>query len=203
MSFDAVFVGERGVLIARNAEAGRNSAPFLLVDTVSGETLPLVYPATTAFTLYKNGRDVVYGAVIKSGEGPVKTEVIRLEARNPEDSSVVCAYDGEDDDFSFIEYGGGSGGLFASTAGGEDVSVILEGGVTKTAERAPAFPRKLLPLSGNFAAVDGDGSIIWYDGASGEIAAMLRFYETGWLLSKRGGETKRGGFTESIDAASR
>ncbi|MDR3356075.1 MAG: WD40 repeat domain-containing protein, partial [Spirochaetaceae bacterium] len=123
LSMDAVFTGVRKILIARNSEAGRGTAPFLIADTVSGETLPAAYPALAAFMLYKNHSGEIYAAVLKAAENGVKTEVIRFDGQNPEASVTVFEYPGEDTDFSFIEYGEG-GGLFACTAGGEDAIMI-------------------------------------------------------------------------------
>jgi hypothetical protein len=189
LSLDAAFVSGRNILVARNAEAGNAAVPFLLADTVSGETLPAAYPALMAFMLYKNRQDSIYAAVLKTAGRNIRTEVIKFDAQNPETSPTVFEYNGEDTDFSFIEYGDGG---FAATAGSEGTFIVLPSGETKAADRAPAFPQKLLSWNENFAALDGDGCISWYNGASGRIIAMLRFYETEWLLSTADGTAKRG-----------
>lgn len=211
LSLDAIFDSDRSILVARNAETGRIASPFLVVDTVSGETLPLAYPALAAFMLYKNRAGNIYCAVLKASGRNIKTELIRLNARNPAASESIFEYDGEDTDFSFIEYRAGSGNgdaaeTFASTAGGENAFIVLtdsaaeSGGVVsgekKEVERSPAFPQKLLPWNGNFAALGGDSTVSWYDGVSGKLLAMLRLYETEWLLSTAEGRTKRGGLTK-------
>jgi WD40 repeat protein len=209
LSLDALFVDERNILIARNAEAGRGASPFLLVDTVSGETLPAAYPVSMVFMLFKSRENNIYSAALTSAGRQIKTKVLRFDTRHPESSSVVFEYNGEDTDFSFIEYGApaggaltGGGGRFAGTTGGEGAFIILGDGATLNArieprnvDRAPAFPQKLLPQNGNFAALDVDGTISWYDGVSGRLLAMLRFYENEWLLSTPAG-TKRGKLTK-------
>jgi hypothetical protein len=197
---DAVFIDGRNILVARNAEAGRNSSPFLLADTLTGETLPAAYPAPIAFTLYKNPPGNIYAAVLKTNGPDLSTQVIRFNRQKPYASDTILEYRGEDTDFLFIEYGAtGEDGLaarFASTAGSEEAFIVpdgdVESGVKKVIDRVPAFPRKLLPCNGNFAALDDDGTVSWYDGASGKLLAMLRFYETEWLLSGADGTTKRG-----------
>ena len=212
LSLDVVFAGDRSILVARNAEAGRVTAPLLLVDTVSGETLPVTYPALAAFMLYKDRTGSIYCAVLKNSGLDIKTEVIKFNAQNPETSETILQYNGEDTDFSFIAYGaaGGDGEVietFASTVGGEDAFIgpieKAEGygaitGEKKAVERGPAFPQKLLPWNENFAALDGEGTVSWYDGFSGKLLAMLRFYETEWLLSTAEGKTKHGSFTQAL-----
>ncbi|MDR0382657.1 MAG: WD40 repeat domain-containing protein [Spirochaetaceae bacterium] len=188
LSLDAAFVDGRGMLIARGSEA-EPAAPFLLVDYVSGETLPEEYPASMAFMLYKNRRNSIFSAVLRSVERRIKTEVIKFDTQNPRNSPVILSYDGEDTEFSFIEYGADDE-RYAATAGGEGAFIISDGDLT-FAGRAPAFPQKLLPLNGSFAALDGDGSLAWYDGTSGKLLAMLRLYEDEWLLSTVNG-TARG-----------
>ncbi|MDR0685245.1 MAG: hypothetical protein LBF83_08960 [Spirochaetaceae bacterium] len=205
LSLDAIFHGGRGILVARNAEAGRIAAPFLIIDTVSGETLPLAYPALAAFMLYKNRQGSVYCAVLKTSGRDIKTEVIRLNAQNPEASQTIFGYNGEDSDFSFIEYGASSGGgefveSFASTIGGGNAVIVSNGGAAagekREVGRGPEFPKKLLPWNGGFAALGQDGTVSWYDGVSGKLLAMLRLYETEWLLSTAAGTTKRGALTK-------
>jgi hypothetical protein len=198
LSMDAIFSGERGILIACNAEAVSGASPFLLADTVSGETLPAAYPALAAFTLYKDSAGNIYAAVLKAAEEyvkeGVKTEVIMFDARTPEASKTIFGCRGEDTDFSFVECGDG-GERFACNAGGGDAFIISAGdtGEGGTVDRSPAFPQKLLPQkNGAFAALGGEGTLSWYDGATGRLLAMLRFYENEWLLSSADGTVKRG-----------
>jgi hypothetical protein len=195
LPLDAVFVDDRRVLVARNAESG-NAAPFLLVDYVSGETLPAAYPASMSFMLHRNRRGSIFCAVLKPADRHVITEVIKFDANTPQESPVIFTFTGEDTDFSFIEYGA-QGDRYAATAGGEGAFIISDGNGQAGIDRTPAFPQKLLPLNGNFAALDADGSIAWYDGASGKLLAMLRLYDGEWLLSTSGGNTKRGSLTRT------
>jgi hypothetical protein len=185
LPLDAAFVDDRRVLIARNAET-----PFLLVDCVSGETLPAAYPAPMSFMLHRSRRNGLFCAVLRSVERQAVTEVIKFDAASPQESPVIFSYPEEDTDFSFIEYGadGEARGRYAATAGGEGAFIISGGGLTYI-DRTPALPQKLLPLDGAFAALDGDGSIAWYDGSTGRLLAMLRLYDDGWLLSSGGGTT--------------
>jgi hypothetical protein len=187
---DAVFVDERRLLIARNAEgAGNAASPFLVVDMFSGETLHLPYPDAMAFMLYKSPLNNIYAAVLTLGGQPAKTEIIRLDTQNPELSRIIFTDGGEDTDFSFIEYGAGN---TVTNCGGEGASIIPSDGGSVPIERASAFPQKLFAArNGNFAALCGDGSIAWYDGASGKLLAVLRIYEDGWLLTH--GETAKSG----------
>ncbi|MDR1148391.1 MAG: hypothetical protein LBK66_07150 [Spirochaetaceae bacterium] len=199
LSLDAVFVGGRNILIAYNADILSGAAPFLLVDDVSGETLPVSYPALMAFALYKSPLDNVYGAVLKNTGRRITTEIVRFNAAVPESSSSVFEYDGEDTNFPFIEYSLKNIEYLVSGAGGEGAYIIpigalRGGGSRKLIGRSPAFPRKLLSQNNSFAALDGDDSIVWYDGASGRLLAMLRLYQNEWLLSTSSGKVKHGIF---------
>jgi hypothetical protein len=194
LPLDAAFVDDRRVLIARNAEP-----PFLLGDYVSGETLPAAYPASMSFMLHRSRRNGLFCAVLRSVERQVITEVIKFNAASPQESPVIFSYAGEDTDFSFIEYGA-DGELYAATTGGEG-AFIISGGKRTYIDRTPALPQKLLPLDGAFAALDGDGSIAWYDGSSGRLLAMLRLYDDGWLLSTSGGTTAEALIKRSADFA--
>jgi hypothetical protein len=199
LSLDAVFVDGRNILIAYNADILSGAAPFLLVDDVSGETLPVSYPALMAFALYKSPLDNVYGAVLKNTGRRITTEIVRFNAAAPESSSAAFEYDGEDTNFSFIEYSLKNIEYLVSGAGGEGAYIIplgdfRGGGSRKLIGRSPAFPRKLLSQNNSFAALDGDASIVWYDGVSGRLLAMLRLYQDEWLLSTSSGKVKRGIF---------
>jgi hypothetical protein len=200
LSLDAVFIDDRNILIANSADIGGNTAPFLLVDNVSGETLPVNYPALMAFALYKSALGNVYGAVLKNTDRHVSTEIVRFNALSPESSSAVFEYDGEDANFSFIEYSVKNTVYLVNSAGGEDAYItpagdFRGGDAPKAIGRSPAFPQKLLPQNDSFAALDGDGSIVWYDGESGKPLAMLRIYKDEWLLSTSSGKIERGIFT--------
>jgi hypothetical protein len=201
MSLDALFIDNRNVLVARNAETVRNTAPFLpflMIDSVSGETLPEAYPASMAFMLYKSPLNNIYSAVLKNAGNRITTGIIKFNVDRPEASETVFEYNGEDTNFSFAEYSVDGREHLVSSAGGEGAAVILIGGGTpnnsaqKPVERTPAFPQKLFSQSNGFAALDLDGTISWYDGASGRLLAMLRLYEDEWLLSTSSGKVKRG-----------
>jgi hypothetical protein len=155
-----------------------------------------------AFALYKSPLDNVYGAVLKNTGRRITTEIVSFNAAAPESSRAVFEYDGEDTNFSFIEYSLKNIKYLVSGAGGEGAYIIPLGGSRggdsrKLIGRSPAFLRKLLSQNNSFAVLDGDASIVWYDGVSGRLLAMLRLYQDEWLLSTSSGKVKRGIFPAS------
>jgi WD40 repeat protein len=174
-SMDAAFFNDHGIVLGRGALSG--DSPFLMVDTATGETLPLPYPATVGALLYRGPSGAVYAATVDEKEGGRVTSIIRLNPLDSLRSPRLVEYRGEDTVFSIAE----AGGTLASTLGNGEAAAYTPGGMVSFEQRA-GMPRSLRGGDPYFIVLDTDGNISWHDPESGGLLAVFRLYETEWLF---------------------
>jgi hypothetical protein len=184
-SLDATFLDGENILVGRSAISG--NTPFLAVNIITGETLPIAYPAAIGAKVYHGPGGTVYGAAIDQEPGNPKTAIIRINPSNPALSRRLIEYQGEDTLFSIAE----SGGILASTLGGDGATLYGPGGIGQF-ERSPGLPLRLIEGGDLFIALDGEGNISWHDPQSGKILALFRLYDDEWTLEKPGEPLLRG-----------
>jgi WD40 repeat protein len=184
-SQDASFIDEENIILGRSAASG--NTPFLRINILTGETVPLSYPAAIGARVYR-GSGGVYGAVIVRNGAESQTAIVALGTSNQAQSRLLLKYGGEDTLFDMAE----SGGLLASNLGGGAAAVyrIAEGsgggpGVHPL-ERSPGFPIRILDGNRRFIVLDTEGNISWHDPETGKILARFRLYENEWILEKEG-----------------
>ncbi|MDR2053665.1 MAG: hypothetical protein LBP80_09645, partial [Treponema sp.] len=183
-SLDAAFLDERNIILARGAAAV--NSPFLKVNTVTGETVPLQYPASAGAMVFRGGSGRLYGAAINGDGENSTTSILLLDPDDSARSVSVVEYPGEDLDFSLAE----ENGIIASNLGG-DAATLYNGQELLRCERGNGLPGRILSGGGFFVIIDNEGTIAWHDAGSGKLTASLRVYPDGWVL-ERDGETVRG-----------
>jgi hypothetical protein len=176
-SMDAAFVDGENIILGRSAVSGNSS--FLLINIVTGETVPLAYPSSAGVRVYRGASGTVYGAAVDQEEGALRTSIIRLDAKNLSLPARLVEYQGEDTLFTLAE----SSGTPASTLGSDSAALFSSQGM-RNFERSPGLPVRLVDGGPFFIAVDGDGNICWYDPPSGKLLAFFRLYETEWILQQ-------------------
>jgi hypothetical protein len=174
-SVDAAFFNEQRIVLGRGALSG--NSPFLMIDTSTGETLPLPYPAAVGALLYRGSSGAVYAAVVDEKEGEMRTSIIRLDSFDSARSPRFVEYQGEDTVFSIAE----AGGIPASTLGNGEAAAYTSRGMVPF-ERGAGIPRSLMGGDSCFIVLDTDGNISWHDPESGKMLAAFRLYETEWFL---------------------
>jgi WD40 repeat protein len=174
-SMDAAFLNEQEIVLGRSVLSG--NSPFLMMDTVTGETLPLPYPAAAGALLYRGGSGAVYAATVDEKEGGRRTSIIRLDISDSLRSPRLVEYRGEDTVFSIAE----AGGNLASTLGDGEAAAYTRQGMVPF-ERGEGIPRILAGRDPCFIVLDTDGNISWHDPENGKMLAFFRLYETGWIL---------------------
>jgi hypothetical protein len=174
-SVDAAFFNEQGIVLGRGALSG--NSPFLMIDTSTGETLPLHYPAAVGALLYRASSGAVYAAVVEEEEGEKRTSIIRLDPLDASRSPRFAEYRGEDTVFSIAE----AGGILASTLGEGEAAAYTSRGMVPF-ERGAGIPRSLMGGTSCFIILDTDGNISWHDPESGKMLAAFRLYESEWSL---------------------
>jgi hypothetical protein len=174
-SVDAAFLNEQGIILGRGALSG--NSPFLMIDTFTGETLPLPYPATVGALLYRGVSGAVYAAVVDEKEGGRWTSIIRLDPSDSSGSLRLAERRGEDTVFSIAE----AGGIPASTLGDNgEAAAYTSRGKEVSFERGAGIPQRLAGGDSWFIVLDTDGSISWHDPKSGGMLAVFRLYDTEW-----------------------
>ncbi|MDR0487500.1 MAG: WD40 repeat domain-containing protein [Treponema sp.] len=195
-SVDAAFIDRNTIILGRSASGG--NTPFLTVNILTGETVPLAYPAVAGLRVHKGSGGAVYGAVVNQSGTSVQTSIIRLDTGNPSRSEKLVDYAGEDSSFAMAE----SGGNLASTLGGSGAAILMNAGavrgnngVTRSFERSAGLPVKIINGSRWFIVLDGEGCIAWHDNRTGKLLAVFKLSARSWNLETDGevigGRTER------------
>ncbi|MDR0452998.1 MAG: hypothetical protein LBH15_08150 [Treponema sp.] len=184
-SLDAAFLDGQNIVLARGAAAG--NAPFLKVNIVTGETVPLPYPASAGVKVFRTSGGRLYGAVITGSGGDSRTVVLPLDANDSARPPSAIEFPGEDLDFSLAE----EDGVIATNPGG-GAAALYDGQGLAWFERAEGLPRRILGGGGFFVVIDNEGAIAWHDNKTGTLAALLRIYPDGWVLEKKEGPSLGG-----------
>ncbi|MDR2901034.1 MAG: hypothetical protein LBV20_05900 [Treponema sp.] len=181
----ASFIDEKNIIVSRIADTG--NTPFLMLNTSSGETVPLAYPAELGTRVFRNKSGILYAAVVNQDEDEFITRIINLNTSNPTKSQSLVEYMGEDIAFSVAE----SGGNLATTLGGDGASLFTQRG-SQAFERSAGLPVKLINTKNFFTILDNSGNITWHNSSTGNIEATLGLYDKMWRLQKRNGDILEG-----------
>jgi WD40 repeat protein len=184
-SLDAAFLTDNIILIGRSAVSG--NTPFLRINTVTGETVPLAYPASVGVRVY--GGANIYGAALIQGgaSGTASTVLLQLNTGNPTASAKLFEVHGEEMGFDLAE----ADDTLASTLGENGVSGYRASGALPF-ERSPGLPMRLVSAKGYFISVDTDSNIAWYAPRTGQLQALLHLSGTRWVLETQNGATLSG-----------
>ncbi|GHV87806.1 hypothetical protein AGMMS50267_01660 [Spirochaetia bacterium] len=184
-ALDAAFLDGQNIIIARSAVSG--NTPFLKININTGETVPLAYPVSIGVRIYRGGSGALYGTAIDGSGDEMKTVIVRLDPSNPAQSVRIAEYQGEDTAFGIAE----NAGVLAAAIGGDGAARYGEDSFTPF-ERSPGLPVALINGGGRFIVIDEEGSIVWHDGETGKLLALLRIYQNEWILKTKDGTSLRG-----------
>jgi hypothetical protein len=178
-SLDVAFLTDDVILIGRSAVSG--NTPFLLVDTITGETVPLAFPAASVgLRVYGGASGSAYGAALeqRSGvPGAVNTVLLQLNTGNPMQSSKFFEISGEGTGFDMAE----TDLIFASTLGEDGIFGYGSSG-SLPFERSPGLPTQLISVEHYFISVDTDGNIAWHEPNTGALLALFHLSGNEWTL---------------------
>jgi hypothetical protein len=172
---DISFFDSENIIIG-HADLSQNS-PFLLVNTITEETLPFNYPATVGAKLYRSADGLMYGGVVEGSSDSATTALLLLDAEDPMASRRLVEYQGEDTAFIIAK----SGNSVASTIGGNGPTLHGSRGFVAFGQ-IPSLPVNLLGSGRYFIVLGKDGSVSWHNNATGSLLARLRLLETEWIL---------------------
>jgi hypothetical protein len=187
-SMDAAFINRDNIILGRSGVSG--NSPFLIINVVTGETVPLPYPSSAGAGVYRGASGTMYAAAVDQEAGEFRTSIIRLDPAINTPPVRLVEYQGEDTLFSLAE----SSGVLASTLG-DGGAAIYSSGALRIFERSPGLPRKLIDGGLFFIALDGDGNICWHDSRSGKLLALFRLYQNEWILQQEGDDARWGRVT--------
>jgi WD40 repeat protein len=185
-SQDAVFINEDTFILGRSA--GTGNSPFLTVNIVTGETVPLAIPAVVGSKVYRGALGTIYGGIISRNGNSFDSSLVVINTSNPSQSRTLAGYPGEDTQFAIAE----ASGFLASSLGGSGAILyrVSDFQEARSLERSPGLPERI--LSGPwFIQLDTEGNISWHDPRSGRLLALFKLYKDEWLL-EHSGRTIRG-----------
>jgi hypothetical protein len=187
---DVSFYDSRNIIIGLAAPA--KTAPFLLVNTVTQETVPFIYPAAVGAALYRAPNGRVYGGVVEGSLGNAVTALLLLNIQRPSASSRLLEYPGEDTTFSIAQ-----SGLSLAVAIGGNGPTLHSGRGFLSFERSSSLPENLIGSDKYFIVLGKDGSVSWHSPINGSLLARLRLLEADigpaeWILDMANGPSLRG-----------
>jgi WD40 repeat protein len=184
---DAGFADRENIIIARNSAI--NNSPFLLVNIMTGETVPYVLNADIGAKVYRSPAGNIYGGIIRREGLRFKSAIVSIGSSNNAQPPFLAEYSGETSGFEIAE---SQGWLFSSMGGENAVISRIHGPPDKKAlERSSGLPGLIMDGGSRIVVIDNEGSICWYAPYTGQILALLRIYREGWILEK-GAVTIRG-----------
>ncbi|MDR2418104.1 MAG: WD40 repeat domain-containing protein [Treponema sp.] len=184
-ALDVAFLNDSEILVGRSVVSG--DTPFLGINIVTGETVPIAYPSSVGLKVYGGVSGTLYGAVLGQNTDGLSTILVQLDINSPELSPKLFEVPGENTAFDIVE----TDSIVASNLGSEGAYYYAKSGALPF-ERSAGFPTRLVDGSAYFVSVDADGSIAWHEPTSGKLLALFRLYEDSWLLEKANGEVLRG-----------
>jgi WD40 repeat protein len=182
---DVSFLDNENIIIGY-ADLSQTS-PFLVVNTVTEETVPFIYPSTVGAKLYRSSDGTVYGGVVEGSSDSATTALLLLDIENPAASTRLVEYQGEDTTFIIAK----SGRSVASTIGGNGSTLHSNRGFIPF-ERSPSLPVNLIGSEMYFIVLGRDGSMSWHNPVTGSLLARLRLLETEWILETADRRQSRG-----------
>lgn len=182
---DAAFIDERRIIVGRSVTS-RAATPFIIIDTVTGETVPGPYPIQAVTTLYRGESGTVYAAGI-STDTTVKTGIYRLNVEDISDSTALLEFQGEDVAVSIAE----CAGTVVSSLGGDGASIFGSRGFYPL-ERSDGLPEIISSSRNQYVVLDTDGAIHWHAPNNGKRIMTLDLYEDSWILERVNGTNLKG-----------
>jgi hypothetical protein len=174
---DAAFINDQYFALCRAAI--NNNSAFLFINYITGETVPVFYPAQAGLTVYTGSSGTSYAETIEQDSGRIKTSIINLSAaRNTQarNTSSRIFQHHEETSFSIAE----SAGRPAAVRGNEDAFLISDRIINF--QRTAGLPVKITGHSNFFICFDSDGNITWHDNASGRLLAVFSLSGDRWTL---------------------
>jgi outer membrane protein assembly factor BamB len=182
LTIDADFADDETIIIAGMFSTG--GSLLQLAGIATGETVPIEITDGVALKVYRGKSGGLYTAVstiAQSGDTSGKTYLIKLDPQNPRKSRRLVEIGAEDDMFDIAESGGNLvtnlGSMTADFYDGTRGNFLFSG------ERAGGLPVRILDGGSSVIVVDDEGSIVWLDGATGRIQALMRIYEGEWEMA--------------------
>jgi hypothetical protein len=182
---DISFYDNQNIIIGQAAPPQRS--PFLLVNTVTQETVPFIYPATVGAKLYRAPDGRVYSGVVDGSPDRAVTSLLLLNIERPSASTRLLEYPGEDTSFIIAK----SGQSLAVAIGGNGPTLHSAQGFIPF-KQAPSLPENLIGSDRYFIVLGKDGSVSWHNPDSGALLARLSLLEREWILETADGTTLRG-----------
>jgi WD40 repeat protein len=180
----AAFINNQQIILGRSAVAG--NTPFLVLNTTTGETVPLPYDVQAGVTMYRGESGSIYAVTVSPQHEGSLTSIVQLDTANSVNSTRLVDFHGEDIYFSFTETPGGSAGRIAATIGGDGAAIYSAAGIQKL-DRTAGLPLRLINGGARLIKLDRDGNIAWYDSNNGRLLAIFRLHPDSWTL-----QTERG-----------
>ena len=193
-SIYAAFINKDNVILCRSTISG--NSPFLMLNVITGETVPLSWPSQAGLFVYRSSRENIYAVSVEENrdnlsdetsfpgelsnlkQDSITTSILKLDTANPAHSQRIAEYSGENTRFSLAE----AESLLALTIDGEEVFLYAPSGKVKF-ERTPGLPLQLSGGGRFFIVLDTEGNIAWYSAFSGKLLAIFKLYKDEWTLS--------------------
>lgn len=182
---DAVQIGYESLIVSKSATS-RSPSPLILINTRTGETVPLPIAGELCFSLKHSGSSEtsLIGFMVKA-QPTASTELVTVTV---DPSSVASAkavskavYPDEDlKAFIYVE----RDTVLTNLGKGPLMEISLRGGRQASVKRDYALPLRAVALDRFYASVNDDGSLSWYLRKNREIVSSVALSETGFWMER-------------------
>jgi len=173
---DAVLYDKNSLYVAKSA-ATNPETPFIFVDTITREIVPVEMTGNVAYSLNKEvSENEIYGIkVSENSSGISKTELFRFEPESKASSTILQINDEDPDSFVKLF----SPFIYTNMGKDQIMSYNLQTKKQFHYKRSASLPLKIERNSSRLIVLNRDGSISWYNPALATVLAD-------WYLTTEG-----------------
>lgn len=182
---DAVQIGYESLVVSKSATS-RSPSPLVLINTRTGETVPLPVTGELCFALKpsESTETELLGFIVRA-QPSATTELVTITVDPSSISatkvSVKAVYPDEDlRAFLFID----RDTVLTNLGKGSLVEISMTNGRQAAISRDYALPLRAVALNKFFASVNGDGSLTWYYRKNRAIASSVALSEDGYWMER-------------------
>ncbi len=177
---DAVQIGYESLVVSKSATS-RSPYPLILINTRTGETVPIPVQGELCFALKPSGTDEtsLIGFIVKGQPTPATELVsITIDPSSVSSSRATASAVYPDEDlkaFLFVD----RDTVLTNLGKGPLVEISVKSGRQSSISRDYALPLRAVALDRFYASVNDDGSLTWYLRKNRTIVSSVAISETG------------------------
>lgn len=180
---DVVPIDENFILISKSSNS-RTPNPLILVNIITGETVPLPITGDLLYGLSRSidDNDAFFGFLVKGGQNKA-TELVSIRVDPVQilktTATVIASYADEDLNASLMPI---NKGIITNLGKSSLVEIPASGGVQFRYDRGYSLPEKCSMTDQYVVSLNRDGSLSWYDKNRQEVVSTAAISSEGYWI---------------------